>query len=60
VDGVILKCYTWYAALVEVVGLPTGASRDGSDRPLELEEGNRPLMPIFEPFIDTRQDESMS
>jgi hypothetical protein len=37
VDHLILKCYTWHAALVQVVGPPDWASQDGGDR-------NRPLM----------------
>jgi hypothetical protein len=34
VDHVILKCYTWHAALVQVVGPPAWASLDGGNRPL--------------------------
>jgi len=37
VDHLILKCYTWHAALIQVAGPPPWANLDGGN-------GNRPLM----------------
>ena len=38
VDHLILKCYTWHAALIQVSGPPPWVNLDSGN-------GNRPLMP---------------